>query len=191
MFFMKRPVVLMCVVFAALANASAYAEQKLQAAKSDIVFVSKQMGVPVEGRFKSFDAQISFDPAKPASGKISFSVDMASASLGAKETDAEVQKSDWFSTAKFAKAGFQSTAIKKTAPGKYEVSGKLSIKGVSQDIVVPVSLTQTGGLTTAVGSFAIKRLGFKIGDNEWSDTSLVADEVQVKFNFVLTGVAKL
>jgi hypothetical protein len=42
-----------------------------------------------------------------------------------------------------------------------------------------------------VGSFAIKRLGFKIGDNEWSDTSLVADEVQVKFNFVLTGVAKL
>jgi len=179
------------MVFAALGSATSHAEQKLQAAKSDIVFVSKQMGVPVEGRFKSFDAQISFDPAKPASGKISFSVDMASASLGAKETDAEVQKSDWFSTAKFAKAGFQSTAIKKTAPGKYEVSGKLSIKGVSQDIVVPVSLTQTGGLTTAVGSFAIKRLGFKIGDNEWSDTSLVADEVQVKFNFVLTGVAKL
>ena len=158
MFFMNRPLVLMCVMFAALGSANSYAEQKLQAAKSDIVFVSKQMGVPVEGRFKSFDAQISFDPAKPA---------------------------------KFAKAGFQSTAIKNTAPGKYEVSGKLSIKGVSQDIVVPVSLTQTGGLTTAVGSFAIKRLGFKIGDNEWSDTSLVADEVQVKFKFVLTGVAKL
>jgi len=116
MFFMNRLLVLMCMIFAALGSATSHAEQKLQAAKSDIVFVSKQMGVPVEGRFKSFDAQISFDPAKPASGKISFSVDMASASLGAKETDAEVQKSDWFSTAKFAKAGFQSTAIKKTAP---------------------------------------------------------------------------
>ena len=191
MFFMNRLLVLMCVMFAALGSANSYAEQKLQAAKSDIVFVSKQMGVPVEGRFKSFDAQISFDPAKPATAKISFSVDMASASLGAKETDAEVQKPDWFSTAKFAKAGFQSTAIKKTAPGKYEVSGKLSIKGLNQDLVVPVSLTQNGGLTTAVGSFAIKRLGFKIGDNEWSDTSMVADEVQVKFKFVLTGVAKL
>ena len=82
MFFMNRLLVLMCMIFAALGSATSHAEQKLQAAKSDIVFVSKQMGVPVEGHFKSFDAQISFDPAKPASGKISFSVDMASASGG-------------------------------------------------------------------------------------------------------------
>ena len=169
----------------------AMAEQKLQAAQSDIVFVSKQMGVPVEGRFKAFDAQINFDPAKPAAAKIAFSVDMTSATLGSKETDAELLKPDWFNTAKFAKANFQSTAVKNTGPGKYEVSGKLSIKGLGQDIIVPVSLTQTGGLTTAVGAFALKRLPFKIGDNEWSDTSMVADDVQVKFKFVLSGVAKL
>jgi len=191
MFSINRWVLLACVVWAGLGSQATYAQQKLQTAQSDIVFVSKQMGVPVEGRFKSFDAQINFDPAKPASGKIQFTVDMASATLGNKETDAELQKPDWFSTAKFAKAGFQSTAIKNTAPGKYEVSGKLSIKGLTQDIVVPVSLTQTSGLTTAVGSFALKRLGFKIGDNEWSDTSMVADDVQVKFKFVLSGVAKL
>ena len=175
----------------ALAAPLAAAQQKLQAAQSEIVFVSKQMGVPVEGRFKSFDAQISFEPSKPAAGKVSFSVDMTSATLGSKETDAELVKPDWFNTAKFAKATFQSSAIKSTGPGKYEVSGKLSIKGLSQDITVPVSLSQTGGLTTAVGAFALKRLPFKIGDNEWSDTSMVADDVQVKFKFVLTGVAKL
>jgi polyisoprenoid-binding protein YceI len=174
-----------------LVTMQALAEQKLQVAQSEIVFVSKQMGVPVEGRFKAFDAQISFDPAKAAAAKISFSVDMASATLGSKETDAELVKPDWFHTAKFAKASFQSSAVKATGAGKYEVSGKLIIKGLSQDIVVPVSLSQTGGLTTAVGAFALKRLPFKIGDNEWSDTSMVADDVQVKFKFVLTGVAKL
>ena len=47
MFFMNRLLVLMCVMFAALGSANSYAEQKLQAAKSDIVFVSKQMGVPI------------------------------------------------------------------------------------------------------------------------------------------------
>jgi len=47
-----------------LANA-AQAEQKLLPAQSEIGFVSKQMGVPVEGRFKKFDAQIAFDPKKP------------------------------------------------------------------------------------------------------------------------------
>ena len=173
------------------ASLQVQAQQKLQAGQSEIVFVSKQMGVPVEGRFKTFDAQISFDPAKPATAKINFSVDMASATLGSKETDAELVKPDWFNTAKFAKAGFQSGAVKSTGTGKYEVIGKLSIKGLSQDITVPVSLSQTGGLTTAVGAFALKRLPFKIGDNELSDTSMVADDVQVKFKFVLTGVAKL
>jgi len=169
----------------------AHAQQQLQPAQSEIVFVSKQMGVPVEGRFKTFDAQIRFDPAKPAAGQVNFNIDMASASLGHKETDAELVKPDWFHTAKFAKATFQSTAIKPTAPGKLEITGKLQIKGVSQDVVVPVHLSQTGGLTTATGTFVLKRLPFKIGDNEWSDTSMVADDVQVKVKFVLTGVAKL
>ncbi|MEN9689461.1 MAG: hypothetical protein RI998_1458, partial [Pseudomonadota bacterium] len=54
----------------------ALAQQKLVPAQSEIVFVSKQMGVPVEGRFKKFDAQIAFDPAKAAAGKIAFTVDM-------------------------------------------------------------------------------------------------------------------
>ena len=40
--------------------------------------------------------------------------------------------------------------------------------------VQPVTLTQAGGNTTAAGSF-VKRLAFKIGENEWADTSMVAD----------------
>ncbi len=174
-----------------LVSAPAMAQQKLLPAQSEIVFVSKQMGVPVEGRFKKFDAQIAFDPAKAAAGKISFTVDMASATLGVKETDAELPKADWFNTAKFAQATFQSSSIKTLGAGKFEVSGALTIKGVSQAVVVPVSLSQAGSTTTALGAFALKRLVFKIGDNEWSDTSMVADEVQVKFKFALTGVNKL
>ena len=181
-------------VFATLlgfASLPSFAQQKLVPAQSEIVFISKQMGVPVEGRFKKFDAQIAFDPAKPAAGKIAFTVDMASATLGVKETDAELPKADWFNTAKFAQATFQSGAIKGLGAGKFEVSGRLTIKGVSHEVVVPVALTQAGPNTTATGAFTLKRLVFKIGDNEWSDTSMVADEVQVKFKFALTGVAKL
>jgi polyisoprenoid-binding protein YceI len=174
-----------------LGNAPLWAQQKLQLAQSEIVFTSKQMGVPVEGRFKKFDAQIAFDPAKPAAGKIAFSVDMSSATLGSKETDAELPKADWFNTAKFAQATFQSGTIKGLGAGKFEVAGKLTIKGVTQDLLVPVALTQSGNSTTATGTFVLKRLVFKIGDNEWSDTSMVADEVQVKFKFTLTGVGKL
>ena len=57
--------------------------------------------------------------------------------------------------------------------------------------MVPVALTQSGATTTVTGSFVLKRLAFKIGENEWADTSMVADDVQVKFKLALTGVGKL
>ncbi|MDR6212371.1 YceI family protein [Paracidovorax wautersii] len=176
---------------ALLAGAPAFAQQALVPAQSEIAFVSKQMGVPVEGKFKKFDAQVAFDPAKLATSKIAFTVDTGSATLGVKETDAELPKPTWFNVPKFPQATFQSTAIKAVGAGKYEVAGKLNVKGASQDVVVPVTLTQSGATTMATGAFPIRRLAFKIGENEWADTSMVADEVQVKFKLALTGVPKI
>ena len=165
--------------------------QQVVPAGSEIGFVSKQMGVPVEGKFKKWTAQISFDPKKPEAGKVSFTIDTASAGFGSPETDAEVPKAPWFNSAKFPQASFQSTAIKALGGGKFEVRGKLTIKGASQDAVVPVAITQAGPSSTASGSFMIKRLDFKIGEGEWADTSMVANDVQVKFKLALTGLAAL
>jgi polyisoprenoid-binding protein YceI len=180
----------LCLLIA-LNGGFALAQQKLLPAQSEIVFVSKQMGVPVEGRFKKFDAQIAFDPAKPAAAKIALTVDMSSASFGVPETDAELTKADWLNSSKFAQASFQSSAVKALGAGQFEVRGKLNIKGNSRDVTVPVALVQSGANTTASGSFSLKRLLFKIGENEWADTSMVADDVLVKFKFALTGVGKL
>nr|WP_315488258.1 YceI family protein [uncultured Rhodoferax sp.] len=179
------------LLLAALLATSAQAQQKLLQPQSDISFVTKQMGVPLEGRFKKFDAQIAFDPAKPESGNIAFTIDIASATLVAPETDAELPKATWFNTAKFPQATFQSTGIKGLGGGRFEVVGKLAIKGNVRDAIVPVSLAQSGGTTTANGVFTIKRLAFKIGENEWADTSMVADDVQIKFKLALAGVAKI
>ena len=168
-----------------------FAQQKLLPAQSNVGFVVKQMGVPVEGHFKKFDAQISFDAAKPASNKVAFTVDIASATLGSAEVDAELPKAVWFNTAKFSQATFASSGFKALGGGKYEVAGKLSIKGQSRDVVVPLSMTQAGAVTVATGMLPIKRLVFKIGENEWADTSMVADDVQVKFKLALSGVGKV
>ena len=169
----------------------AVAQQKLLPAQSELTFVSKQMGVPVEGHFKKFDAQITFDPAKPDAAKIAFSIDTGSATLGVPESDAELPKATWFSVAKFPQANFQSTTVKNLGAGKFQIAGKLTIKGNVKDLEFPVTLTQSAGVTTASGQFSIKRLPFKIGENEWADTSMVADDVQVKFKIALSGVNKL
>ena len=178
------------VLLATLTGVAAQAQQKLLPAQSEVGFIIKQMGVPVEGHFKKFDAQIALDPAKPETGKIAFTIDIASATMGSPEPDAELPKSVWFNTAKFPQATFQSTSIKGLGGGKFEITGKLAIKGNTRDAVVPVTLVQSGPTTTATGVLAIKRLAFKIGENEWADTSMVADDVQVKFKLALSGVGK-
>lgn len=176
---------------ALLATQPAVAQQKLVPAQSEVQFTARQMGVPLEGHFKKFDAQVSFDPAKLATSKIVFTVDTGSATMGSRETDAELPKATWFNVPQFPQATFQSSAIKALGAGKFEVTGKLSIKGMARDVVVPVTLVQNGATTLATGALPLKRLAFKIGENEWADTSMVADDVQVKFKLALTGVGKL
>ena len=182
---------LFCLSLALAAAGPAMAQQKLVPAESSVQFVSRQMNVPVEGHFRKFDAQIAFDPAKPDAAKIALTIDTGSATLGVKETDVELPKPIWFNVAKFPQATFQSKTVKALGGGKFEVAGQLSIKGAARDVTVPVQLTQSGAKTTATGQVAIKRLAYKIGEEEWADTSMVADDVQVKFKLVLTGVGKL
>jgi polyisoprenoid-binding protein YceI len=187
------PRILFVTTFVCAASA-AFAQPKpaqLQAAASEIGFTTKQMGVPVDGKFGKFSAQITLDPKKPETGSVVFAIDTGSARFGSPELDAEVPKPTWLSAVKFPQATFQSSAIKATGAGKFDVAGKLTIKGQVRDIVVPVALTQAGANSTASGAFVIKRLEFKVGEGEWADTSMLANDVTVRFKLALTGIAPL
>jgi polyisoprenoid-binding protein YceI len=173
----------------AIAQAQAGSSTRLVPAQSEIVFVSHQMGVPVEGKFGKFDAQIALDPKRPDAGKVLLTIDTASASVGFPETDAELVKPNWFNSAKAPPATFQSNSIRSLGNGRFEVTGMLSIKGIAQKLVVPVTVTQSGATSTATGSFAIKRLDYRIGEAEWADTSVVGNDVEVRFKLALTGMA--
>lgn len=159
----------------------------LVAPQSEVGFTIKQMGVPVSGRFKRFAIQTNFDPKSPQTSQVALRFELASATISA-DADPELGKPDWFATAKFPQATFQSTGIKALGSGKFEVAGKLSIKGNSRDVVVPMQLAQAAGVSTVTGGLPIKRLDFKVGEGDWADTSFVANDVQVKFKLVLQGV---
>ncbi|MDN6882035.1 YceI family protein [Variovorax sp. CAN2819] len=165
---------------------------KLVADKSQIVFVTKQMGVPVEGSFRKFDAQVAFDPKKPEGGSVALQIDTASAGFGVPMSDAELPRQPWFDAAHFPQASFQSGAIKALGEGKFEMAGKLTIKGTTKQVTVPVSIASAAGggnYSVASGSFTIQRLDYKVGDGEWTDTSVVGNDVQVRFRFTLAGLA--
>jgi polyisoprenoid-binding protein YceI len=165
--------------------------QQIDVARSEIAFTTQQMGVPVDGRFRQFSAQVNFDPKQPQAARVTFAIDLASVAFGARETEVEAARPDWFDTRQFPQARFESSAVKATGPGRLEVLGRLTLKGTQLPVSVPVTLAQAGAITTATGSFVLKRLDFRIGDGEWKDTSLVANEVQVRLKLVLSGVPPL
>lgn len=175
---------LLAAALATTGLAANLAWAQIDAAKSSVTAVARQIGVPMEGKFKKFDASVDFDPAKLATSSAKVEIDVASFEIGDAETTKEVKGKDWFDAAKYPKAVFQSTTIRNGAPGKYEVAGKLTIKGKTQDVVVPATYRQEGGGQVFEGVLPIKRTVFNIGDGEWKDTSVVADDVQIKFRIV-------
>ncbi|MGO4330711.1 YceI family protein [Cupriavidus sp. 2TAF22] len=180
-----RPSALLMAATLAVAGIGAnLAWAQVDAAKSTVTATARQIGVPMEGKFKKFDATVTFDPAQLAASSAKIEIDVSSFEIGDAETTKEVKGADWFNAAKFPKAVFQSTSIKTGAAGKYEVAGKLTIKGKTLDVVVPASYRQDGGGQVFDGVLPIKRTVFNIGDGEWKDTSVVADDVQIKFHIV-------
>ena len=178
---------LLSLVFVALLPGAAYAVEfnVVQPEKSRVAFVSKQMGVPVEGGFGKFAAQIAFDPAKPEAGRAQIDLDIASIDAGSAEANDEVKSKAWFDTRQFPRASFVSTGVKPLGGGRYEARGKMTIKGKMRDVVAPFSFKADGNAAVFEGVIPVMRLQFGVGEGLWSDTGTVADEVQVKFRFAV------
>ncbi len=154
--------------------------------KSDIRFVSKQMGANVEGRFRKWRANVDFRPADAAHSRADIEVDLGSIDLASDDSEDEAKRPRWFDVVQFPVAKFTSTSVKPAGANKYDVAGRLSLKGFSRDIVVPITISRdAAGNNVAQGEFTLKRLDFKVGDGQWSDPDVVANEVQVRVRMVL------
>ncbi|MFA7293243.1 MAG: YceI family protein [Rhodocyclaceae bacterium] len=168
----------------AISPAGAVEYARVQPEKSRIAFTSKQMGVAVDGHFRKFSAALNFDPAKPAAASAKIDIDLNSVDAGSKDADDEVVGKQWFNVKVFPTASFVSSSVKPLGGDRYEASGKISIKGKTQEVTLPFTVRQEGGNAIFDGSMTIKRLDFAIGEGPWTDVGTVANEVQIKFHFV-------
>lgn len=155
---------------------------QVQVPKNRIGFVFKQMGVPVDGQFRKAKIDLIFDAAVPAKSTVRLDLDLASIDAGSSDANQEVVGKPWFDIKNFPTASFVSSSVKSLGDNRYEMTGKLSIKGKTRDITTPITVTQKGNTAVFDGGFTLKRLEFAIGDGTWSDTSIVADEVKVSFH---------
>ena len=177
------------LLLAALGAATATTAAELTAIRTDqstLSFVSRQMGVPVEGSFTRFSAQIRFDPAAPTAARATLEVDLTSADAGSAEANEELAGKAWFDTKAFPKATFVSDGVKSLGGNLYEVRGAMTIKGRTREVVAPFTYTPQGDKGVFEGNLVLERADFAIGEGIWADFGTVANEVQIRFRFSAT-----
>ena len=155
--------------------------------ESEVTFGYRQMGVPLEGKFNQFSVQLRFDPGKLDKAQAKIDIGIASIETGSDEANAEVVGKPWFNAKAFPTASFVSSGLKALGGDRYEASGKLSIKGRTLDVKVPVTFRPAGNKGRFEGVFSINRLDYAIGEGAWSDVDTVANEIQIRFRLTVTA----
>ncbi len=181
---MKRRNVVIAMLALSASVGTTPSQARVDVARSSVVATMTQMNVPVDGKFGKFVADVSFVPDHPEKSSATVVVDTASYDLGDESFNHEARGRAWFDAASYPNATFRSTGIRAAGAGVFEVTGQLTIKGTSKSVVLPVKYAMQGTTDTYDGVLTIKRSDFKVGTGEWVDTSVVGDDIKVKFHIV-------
>jgi polyisoprenoid-binding protein YceI len=154
-------------------------------AKSRIAFSVEQLGKLLSGRIGTWTGTIVLEPGDLAAARIDIRMTMATATAGTKDVDDVMLGPNFLDVAHAAEARFTSTSVSRRGDD-YVAQGKLTIRDVTRDAVLPFSLNIQDGHATASGRLTIKRLDYGVGRNEWAGTSYVANDVTIDITVVAT-----
>lgn len=175
---------------AALAEPVAYDFDKSHA---NLSFTYNHLGFSTtDGRFGSWEGDLKIDQETPANSSISFTIDIDSLDTFFADRDAHLKSADFFDAAQHPKATFISTNVKKTGDTSLEVTGDLTLKGITKPATLNVEVTQIGehpmAKKPAVG-FAVTTTLKRSDYGMDAYVPYVSDEVAVTFHAETLQVA--
>ncbi|RME63519.1 MAG: polyisoprenoid-binding protein [Alphaproteobacteria bacterium] len=166
-------------LLAPLCAAVAAQRWHLLAPDSRLDFIYLLQGQEVAGHFTRFEADILFDPNDLAASHIAVDIDLASARAGDGERDAMLAEKDWFHVSAHPLARFQTTDFEALGGGRYRAHARLSIKGMTREVVLPFRLMIRDDIAHATGSLVLERTRFDIGSGGWAKGDVVGLPVRV------------
>ncbi len=136
-----------------------------------VTFTIKNFGISTGGEFKGLKGVIKWDAGNPSASSFNVSVDANTVNTDVDARDNHLRKEEYFNAAKYPTINFASTAV---SPGN--ITGNLTIKGVTKSVSFPFTVTPSGNGYIFEGSFTINRLDFGVG----SSSMVLGDNVTVK-----------
>jgi polyisoprenoid-binding protein YceI len=182
---MKR--LLATLLFASLlATPASAAGWAVDYAKSRLGFTVQWSNEPFSATFKSWKADIDFDPADLAHARAAVSIDMASEASDEDEFDSGLRGVFGFEVSKFPAAQFLATSFTHKMGNDYIATGSLTIRGVTKPVTLPFTLTVYGKTAHMIGTAQIMRTDFGVGEGEWAADKPVSHTVTVTVDLTAT-----
>ncbi|RPI13387.1 MAG: YceI family protein [Lysobacterales bacterium] len=175
------------LLLAASVAASGATAWDTDAARSQLGFTARLAGGEFDGRFARYAPAIAFDPQDLGGSRFEVTIETASAATGEADRDDALRGPDFFATGRWPQARFVAESFVAVGPGSYEARGRLTLRDVTRDVVVPFRFeTDASGRTARLtGTARIRRLDFGVGQGDWRSTEWLDDEVGIRFELVL------
>lgn len=152
---------------------------------SDITFTGRHDGNVFKGRFAGWTADIAFDPEALETSQVRVLIDMRSASTGNKLYDDSLKGKEWFALADHPEAVVALDGFRQ-APGGYEATATLTLKGKPVSVPLRFSLDIDGRTARLAGEASFSRKALDLGQSSDAQAKWIADTVTV----TITGRAE-
>jgi polyisoprenoid-binding protein YceI len=148
---------------------------------SSITWVGSKITGSHDGGFKSFTGGISLVDGDPTRSSVHVTIDTTTLWADNEKLTGHLKSADFFDVATYPEATFRSTAIQPANDGGFEITGDLTLHGVTKSITFPASIEVTDGSVSAKAEFVLMRFDFGIVYPGKPD-DLIRDEVVVRFD---------
>ncbi|MGA6098138.1 YceI family protein [Stutzerimonas marianensis] len=96
------------------------------------------------GRFNDFDGTFSFDAEQPEASKVEVTLQTASVDSNHAERDKHLRSEDFLNVSEHPTATFKSTSVRSTGEGTADITGDLTLNGVTKPVVIAAKFIGEG-----------------------------------------------
>src|SRR5690606_23683915 len=105
------------------------------------------------------------------------------------ERDDTLRSADLFDVKRFPGSRYVADQFTARGGNKYSATGQLTLRDVTRAVPIEFTFEHQGEEAWLKGKANIKRLDFGVGQGEWRDTSMVGNDVEVRFALRLKGAS--
>jgi len=175
---MMRLVALLTVLAAAAPLQAA--DWRVVESESRIGFVATYEDTPFQARFRSFDADIRFQPGALDDAEFDVRIDVTSVDSDSPDRDEGMKSEQWLAAGDHPEARFHAERFERISESRFKALGELRLKGTTSSLAVPFTWEQSGNEALLTARAKVRRGVFNIGSGEWAEDDTVGFSVTIE-----------